>query len=70
MTTFYAIDRSPDVVSGRGHPAIMAWHQREARDGFVQATSASHKATKKEADVLCKEWYKVTLIKAFKKGLI
>ncbi len=24
MTTFYAIDRSPDVVSGRGHPAMKA----------------------------------------------
>lgn len=70
MTTFYAIDRSPDVVSGRGHPAIMAWHQREARNGFVQATPAAHKATKREAEVLCKEWYGMTLIETLRKGLI
>jgi hypothetical protein len=70
MTPFYAIDRSPDVVLGRGHPAIMAWHQREARDGFVRATPSAHKATKKEAEVLCKEWYCMTLIEALRKGLI
>jgi len=36
----------------------------------VQVTPAAHKATKKEAEVLCKEWYKVTLIEALRKGLI
>jgi len=48
----------------------MAWHQREARDGFVRATPSAHKATKKEAEVLCKEWYCMTLIEALRKGLI
>lgn len=48
----------------------MAWHHREARDGFVQATPEAHKATKKEAEVLCQEWYKVKLIEALRKGLI
>lgn len=70
MATFFAIDRTTDVVLGRGHPAIMAWHRREARDGFVKATTSAHKATKKEAEVLCKEWYGTTLIEALRKGLI
>ena len=70
MTTFYAIDRSPDVVSGRGHPAIMCWHRREARDVFVDATPAAHKATKREAEVLCKEWYGMKLHDAMRRGLV
>jgi len=70
MTTFYAIDRSPDVVHGRGHPAIMCWHRREARDGFVEATPAAHKATQAEARVLCREWYKIDINLAVAKGLI
>ena len=68
--TFYAIDRSPDVVSGRGHPAIHAWHSREARDGFVDATASAHKANKREAEVLCKEWYKMPIATALSRGLI
>lgn len=67
MTIFYAIDRTADVVLGRGHPAIMAWHSREARDGFVQATPAAHKATAAEAKVLCKEWYGMTLQDALRR---
>jgi len=70
MTTFYAIDRSLDVVSGRGHPEIMAWHRRATRDGFVKATPAAHRATKAEAQVLCKEWYGMSLVLALAKGLI
>ena len=48
----------------------MAWHRREARDAFLKATTSAHKATKKEAEVLCKEWYGTTLIEALRKGLI
>jgi len=48
----------------------MAWHRREARDGFVKATPAAHRATKAEAQVLCKEWYGMPLALALAKGLI
>lgn len=70
MTVFFAIDRSPDAVSGQGHPRIMAWHLRTARDGFVKANPSSHKATRKEAEVLCKQWYGMHLDLALGKGLI
>jgi len=68
--TFYAIDRSLDVVNGNGHPAIVVFHRREARDGFVDDSPSRHKATKVEAEVLYREWYKLKLHEAMRKGLV
>jgi len=70
MTVFYAIDRSPLVVNGQGHPKIITWFNRTGRDGYVSANASAHKATKKEAEVLCKEWYGMHLNLAMAKGLV
>ena len=68
--TFYAIDRSIDVVTGNGHPAIVVFYRREARDGFVADSASRHKATKVEAEVLCREWYCIKLNEALRTGMI
>ena len=70
MRPYFAIDRSLDTVNGQGHPRIIMWFDRDARNGFVNDSEAHHTATKAEAEVLCKEWYKLTLTEAMRTGLI
>lgn len=70
MSLYFAIDRSLDTVNGQGHPRIMVWFDRAARNGFVADSPAHHKATKAEAEVLCREWYKITLTEAMRRGVV
>jgi len=46
------------------------WFDRDARNGFVDDSDAHHTATKAESEVLCKEWYKLTLTEAMRTGVI
>ena len=70
MKLYFAIDRSLDTVNGQGHPRIIMWFDRDARNGFVDDSDAHHTATKAESEVLCKEWYKLTLVDAMRTGVI
>ena len=70
MRPYFAIDRSLDTVNGQGHPRIIMWFDRDARNGFVNDSEAHHTATKAEAEVLCREWYKLTLVDAMRTGVI
>jgi len=67
----FAIDRSPETTAKLGHPQIVAFTERTACTGYVNADRAHrHKLNKADASRLVKLFYGVSLDDALMEGRI
>ena len=69
--TYYAIDRSSAAVANWGHPQIIAFTVRAARNEYVRQDAARrYRASAVVAARLCLLWYGMSLADALSGGVV